>query len=110
MPKSRGVHRVYIINEDGRDPVVYPKVLPVGRGEHVLFVAVGGREHFHVRPNTSVFQSIEKGEDIPVELGSPPTCTIRPDVRPNSVHRYDVSSGSYEKIDPILIIYESVAE
>lgn len=109
MAKSRGVHRVFIINEKGRDPVVSPKVLPVGRGDKVLFVVAGEKGHFHVRPGTNVFQSIAAGDDIPVELGSPPTCTVRSDVRPNSIHRYEVSAGAKDNIDPILIIYESVS-
>lgn len=110
MSEPRGVHRVFIVNEAGREPTVYPKVLAVGRGERVVFVVVGEKQKFQVRPQTNVFRSIAAGEEIPVELGSPPSCTVRQDVKPNSIHRYDVSSEAKESIDPILIIYESVSD
>lgn len=106
MPESSEDHRVFIINQEGEAPFVEPKVLPVKRGDQVLFVVAGEKDDFVVRPDTDLFRSISAGEDIPVELGSPPKCTVRRGVSPNSVHAYEVFSGSGGRIDPMLVIYE----
>lgn len=106
MPESSEVHRVFIINEEGKAPFVAPKVLPVERGDQVLFVVAGEKDEFTVCPETDVFRSVSAGEDLPVELGSPPRCTVRQGIRPNSVHRYGVISETSGSIDPILVIYE----
>lgn len=106
MPESKAAHQVFIVNEEEQDPFVHPKVLHVGRGDRVRFVVVGEKDQFNVRPGTNVFRSIVEGEDIPAELGSPPSVTVRSDVEVNSIHRYEVLSATQAGIDPILIIYE----
>lgn len=104
MPSE--AHRVFIINHEGEAPFVEPKVLPVQRGDQVLFVVAGEEGEFAVRPDTNLFQSISAAEDIPVEVGSPQNCTIRQGVSPNSVHTYEVFSDSRQSIDPMVVIYE----
>lgn len=106
MPESSEVHRVFIINEKGEAPFVAPEVLAAERGDQVLFVVAGEKDEFMVQPKTDVFRSISAGEEIPVKPGSPPRCTVRQGVSLNSVHPYEVFSGSSGSIDPMVVIYE----
>lgn len=98
-------HRVFIVNEPNKTPFVAPKTLAVERGDQVLFVVAGEKEEFMVCPETEVFRSINAGEEIHAELGSPPKATVRPDVEPNSVHRYEVYPKTSKSIDPILVVH-----
>lgn len=106
MPESSEVHRIFIINEKGEAPFVVPEVLAVERGDRVLFVVAGEKDEFIVHPKTDVFRSINAEEDIPVKPGSPPICTVRQGAPLNSVHSYEVFSGSSGSVDPMLVIYE----
>lgn len=109
MPNESGLHCVFIINESEKAPFVEPKVLGVTPGDRVKFVVVadeGEEEEFRINLESNVFRSISPDEDIPAKQGSPPLCTVRPEVPSNSIHRYTVTSISDKKIDPIMLVYE----
>lgn len=107
MTESNNEHRIFIVNEPNETPFVTPETRVVGRGDQVQFVVVGEKQKFLICPESSVFRSIEPGEDISVGLGSPATATVSQKVEPHSVHRYEVQAEAPKAaIDPILVIFE----
>lgn len=106
MPWSTERHRVFIVQENGRDSIdVTPDYLPISRGDEIMFQVVGEKGAFHVRPETEVFERVRAGGEIAVERGISPVHRVSREVPIGSVHRYEIVPREGESYDPVLIIY-----